>query len=97
MHSVSRAGLSAVAAGAAALLIAACSSSSSPTTSSSSTPSSTAGASSSSASISLGDLNNTFSAMANLKSLASSGKGGVEVILPDTTTSTRYVEFDAPY
>jgi len=35
--------------------------------------------------------------MAGLKSLVSSGKGNVAVILPDTTTSTRYVEFDAPY
>jgi D-xylose transport system substrate-binding protein len=35
--------------------------------------------------------------MATLKPLASRGKGNVAVILPDTTTSTRYVEFDAPY
>ncbi len=35
--------------------------------------------------------------MAGLKSLAASGKGNVAVILPDTVTSTRYVEFDAPY
>jgi D-xylose transport system substrate-binding protein len=35
--------------------------------------------------------------MANLKSLASAGKGNVAVLLPDTTSSTRYVEFDAPY
>ncbi|HEX3921607.1 MAG TPA: substrate-binding domain-containing protein, partial [Streptosporangiaceae bacterium] len=38
-----------------------------------------------------------FSAMAKLKPLASRGKGKVAVILPDTTYSTRYVEFDAPY
>jgi D-xylose transport system substrate-binding protein len=35
--------------------------------------------------------------MAKLKPLASRGKGNVAVILPDTVTSTRYVEFDAPY
>ena len=35
--------------------------------------------------------------MAGLKSVASAGKGLVAVILPDTVTSTRYVEFDAPY
>lgn len=35
--------------------------------------------------------------MANLKSLASSGKGNIAVILPDTVTSPRYVQFDAPY
>jgi D-xylose transport system substrate-binding protein len=35
--------------------------------------------------------------MANLKSVASAGKGSIAVILPDTVSSTRYVEFDAPY
>ena len=35
--------------------------------------------------------------MAKLKSVAAAGKGSVAVILPDTTSSTRYVEFDAPY
>jgi D-xylose transport system substrate-binding protein len=34
--------------------------------------------------------------MAALKSLAAAGKGKVAAILPDTTSSTRYVEFDAP-
>jgi D-xylose transport system substrate-binding protein len=34
--------------------------------------------------------------MASLKSLASAGKGKVAAILPDTTSSTRYVEFDQP-
>src|SRR5205823_9567335 len=38
-----------------------------------------------------------FSYMANLKSLVSAGHGKVGVILPDTTSSTRYVNFDAPY
>jgi D-xylose transport system substrate-binding protein len=35
--------------------------------------------------------------MKQLTSIASSGKGIVAVILPDTVSSTRYVEFDAPY
>jgi D-xylose transport system substrate-binding protein len=35
--------------------------------------------------------------MSQLKSLASKGKGLVGVILPDTVTSARYTEFDAPY
>lgn len=48
-------------------------------------------------SISLSELNNSFSAMANLKPLVAKGKGSVTVILPDTVSSTRYVEFDAPY
>jgi len=34
--------------------------------------------------------------MSALTSLAKSGKGKIGVILPDTTSSTRYVEFDAP-
>jgi D-xylose transport system substrate-binding protein len=39
----------------------------------------------------------SFSAMAQLKSLTAAGSGLVGVILPDTTSSTRYVNFDAPY
>ena len=38
-----------------------------------------------------------FSLMKKLTGLASEGKGLVGVLLPDTTTSARYVEFDAPY
>jgi D-xylose transport system substrate-binding protein len=34
--------------------------------------------------------------MAALKPLAAQGKGAVAAILPDTTSSTRYVEFDQP-
>jgi D-xylose transport system substrate-binding protein len=47
--------------------------------------------------LSVSQLDNTFSAMATLKPLAARGKGNVAVILPDTVSSTRYVEFDAPY
>jgi D-xylose transport system substrate-binding protein len=35
--------------------------------------------------------------MASLKSLTAKGKGKVGVILPDTVSSARYTEFDAPY
>jgi D-xylose transport system substrate-binding protein len=35
--------------------------------------------------------------MSQLKGLASKGKGSIGVILPDTVTSARYTEFDAPY
>jgi D-xylose transport system substrate-binding protein len=35
--------------------------------------------------------------MSSLQPLASQGKGNVAVILPDTVTSARYVQFDAPY
>ena len=42
------------------------------------------------------DFGLTYSAMKALKPLAAKGKGSVAVILPDTTSSTRYTEFDAP-
>lgn len=38
-----------------------------------------------------------FSAMAQLKDIAAQGEGLIGVLLPDTTTSTRYVQYDAPY
>jgi len=99
LYSVSaRAGLTAAAASAALLVAAGCSS----TTSSSAVPAGAAAnaaprSDSTNASISVGDLNHSFSAMAELKGVASVGKGKVTVILPDTTSSTRYVDFDAPY
>jgi len=101
LYSVSaRTGLAAAAAAAAVLVAAGCSSSSSSSSSSapaSGTATSTSTGSASSASISVSDLTNDFSAMASLKSVAAAGKGNVTVILPDTVSSTRYVEFDAPY
>jgi D-xylose transport system substrate-binding protein len=47
--------------------------------------------------ISATDFTSDFSAMKQLTALASQGKGMVGVLLPDTTTSTRYVQYDAPY
>ena len=38
-----------------------------------------------------------FSEMKKLTDLAKQGKGMVGVLLPDTTTSARYVQYDAPY
>ncbi|MGI8452155.1 MAG: sugar ABC transporter substrate-binding protein [Streptosporangiaceae bacterium] len=77
-------------AGSAALVIAACGSSS---------PSGSSGSGSTTSvpKLSLSQINNSFSAMATLKPLAAKGKGNIAVILPDTVTSTRYVEFDEPY
>jgi D-xylose transport system substrate-binding protein len=105
LYSVSaRAGLTAAAALAAVLVAAGCSSSSSSSSSSapaaagsSSAPAASASASGSAPALSVSDFNNSFSAMAQLKPLASSGKGSIAVILPDTVTSPRYVQFDAPY
>ena len=91
MHSVTKKVALTAVAGSAALVIAACSSSSTGGSS---------GASPSASSVpqlSLSQIDNTFSAMATLKPLAAKGKGTVAVILPDTVSSTRYVEFDAPY
>src|SRR5262245_66284003 len=48
-------------------------------------------------SVGVNDLTADFSAMSKLKGLASEGKGMIGVLLPDTTTSTRYVQYDAPY
>jgi D-xylose transport system substrate-binding protein len=74
------------------LAAAACSSSSSSSPSSGSTSSSAA-----TPVVSIGSLNRTFSAMTTLKPLAAEGKGSVAAILPDTVSSARYTEFDAPY
>jgi D-xylose transport system substrate-binding protein len=75
------------------LLAAACSSNSS---SSTTTTSSSGGSSTPSASVSATSFTNDFSVMSDLKGLAAEGKGKVAVILPDTVTSARYTEFDAP-
>jgi D-xylose transport system substrate-binding protein len=93
LHSVTKTAALAAMAASAALVVAACGSSGT----SGSSSSSTAGTSSSVPKLSITALNNSFSAMATLKPLASKGKGNVAVILPDTVSSTRYVEFDAPY
>ncbi|MHB1208314.1 MAG: sugar ABC transporter substrate-binding protein [Acidimicrobiales bacterium] len=42
-------------------------------------------------------FNTKFSTMKYLKSIVARGKGSIAVILPDTVSSTRYTEFDAPY
>src|SRR5579863_9132313 len=41
-------------------------------------------------------FNANFTTMKYLKSVVAKGKGPVAVILPDTKTSARYTEFDAP-
>ena len=47
--------------------------------------------------LSISSFTQDFSYMPKLKDLVTSGKGMVGVILPDTTSSARYVAFDAPY
>ncbi|MHB1496443.1 MAG: sugar ABC transporter substrate-binding protein [Acidimicrobiales bacterium] len=47
--------------------------------------------------ISVSSFTRSFSVMASLKPITAKGSGGIGAILPDTVSSTRYVEFDAPY
>ena len=46
--------------------------------------------------VSTSSFTNNFTFMKQLKGLAASGHGKVAAILPDTVSSTRYVEFDQP-
>jgi D-xylose transport system substrate-binding protein len=78
-------------AAAVAIAVAACGSSSPSTTSSNNS------SSGSTPSVTATSFTNDFSAMKSLATLAKQGKGKIAAILPDTTSSTRYVEFDAPY
>src|SRR5450759_741710 len=66
---------------------------------SSNTPSSSGGGGSATvpSGLSVKSFDSSFSVMSQFTNLTSAGKGLVGVILPDTTSSTRYVDFDAPY
>ncbi len=74
-----------------AAVAAACGGSSSPSSSSSSSGAAVPSG------LSIKSFDSSFSVMSQFKNLTSAGKGLVGVILPDTTSSTRYVNFDAPY
>ena len=58
--------------------------------------SASASAPSRAAAISATSFTNNFSALAALKPISAKGTGKIAAILPDTTSSTRYVEFDQP-
>jgi len=88
LRSVSKAVATVAIASSAALLVAACGSSG---------PSSNNSSKKNVPQLSTSSFTLDFSAMAKLKPLVSEGSGNVAVILPDTVSSTRYVEFDAPY
>src|SRR3989442_11875174 len=47
--------------------------------------------------LSVTSFDQAFTVMPSLKGLHDAGSGLIGVILPDTTSSTRYVNFDAPY
>jgi len=63
----------------------------------SNSPSASASASVEVPQIDAGSFTADFAVMQQLTGLASQGKGMVGVLLPDTTTSTRYVQYDAPF
>jgi D-xylose transport system substrate-binding protein len=67
--------------------------------STSTTTNTTAGgtATTAAANVTASSFTSDFSAMAQLKSVASAGKGLIGVLLPDSTTSARYETFDRPY
>jgi D-xylose transport system substrate-binding protein len=48
------------------------------------------------ASISINSFTNSFSGMSVLKPIVAAGTGKIAAIMPDTTSSTRYTEFDQP-
>ncbi len=61
------------------------------------TPTKTPAANAAVPKVNAADFTADFAVMKTLTGLASQGKGVVGVLLPDTTTSTRYVQYDAPY
>ncbi len=73
--------------GAIAIVAAACGNSTATTTTSATVP----------AGLGVTSFDQAFTVMPQLKGLHDAGSGLVGVILPDTTSSTRYVNFDAPY
>jgi D-xylose transport system substrate-binding protein len=93
----------------AALGLAACSSASPSSATGGKSPAATAGSATTNGSGSTGASGSVpsglgvksfdvgFTTMSQLKGLTAAGKGLVGVILPDTTSSTRYVDVDAPY
>jgi len=74
-------------AGAMAIILAACGNSTATSTTSATVP----------PGLGVTSFDASFSVMSQLKGLTSAGSGLVGVILPDTTSSTRYVAFDQPY
>jgi D-xylose transport system substrate-binding protein len=97
MIRMARKGAVAVSASVALCLAAAACSSSSSSPSSGSSSTSSPSSSGATVSISVAQFTRDFAAMSTLKPLTTAGKGNVAVLLPDTVTSARYVQFDAPY
>jgi D-xylose transport system substrate-binding protein len=64
---------------------------------STSSPSSGGGGATIPSGLSVSSFDSSFSIMSQFTGLTAAGSGLVGVILPDTTSSTRYVNFDLPY
>src|ERR1039457_1568773 len=79
-----------------ALVAVGCSSAATTAPAASSAPASSSGSGSGSG-LSVTSFDSAFTAMAQLTSVTSAGKGLVGVILPDVTTSARYTSYDLPY
>jgi D-xylose transport system substrate-binding protein len=60
-------------------------------------PSAPAASSGTGSGLTVGSFDSAYTAMAQLTSVTSAGKGLVGVILPDVTTSARYTSYDLPY
>lgn len=98
MNTHKRRGVAALAAATALLVgVTGCSSSNKSTSTTTTTSTSKSGGGGTATNLSTTSFTSDFSAMASLKALAAKGKGKVGVLLPETTTSARYVSFDAPY
>jgi D-xylose transport system substrate-binding protein len=80
---------------ASAMALTACSSSSDSTSGETSSPQ--ASTSAMAPEIDVAAFTADFAEMAKLTDVAAQGEGLIQVLLPDTTTSTRYVQYDAPY
>ncbi len=76
-------------------MVAAACSSTPKTTTTTASPATTS-ASSGPSNITPSSFTNSLTVMSEFKGLAAAGKGKIAAILPDTVSSTRYVEFDAP-
>jgi D-xylose transport system substrate-binding protein len=81
---------------AAAIVLSACAGTS-PSPSASSSTGSSPSAAASVTPLTVDSFDAAFTAMAQLKSITAAGTGLVGVILPDTTSSTRYTAYDLPY
>jgi D-xylose transport system substrate-binding protein len=98
LRAVTRRAARTACAGSAAVILAVCAGCSSSTTSAPSVSGSAPATGSSAVpKFSVSQVSNKFSAMSTLRPLAARGSGSIAVLLPETATTQRFAEFDAPY